>query len=219
MNYCRVDAGRLTRFWTFAGRKVPGFAFLGWLSGWAGNLPCSAAAATAGPDSLSLPRPLGDELPLSFWDQHRWLILVVSAAVLVGLAALALAMRRPRKLPAPEPPYAIARSALEALRARPVDGSTVSATSHAVKQYVMAVFALGEAELTSAELERALESSSNATPELRSAIAQFLRRCDEWKFAPLPPDAQFRPVETGLELIQRIENESRKPALSNPLPT
>jgi len=178
----------------------------------------SAGFALAGlPAEEAIPalRPPRPELRPSFLDQYGWLVVV---AVAVGCAAIA-GWARWRARPKPVvilPPDALARNSLEGLRARTEDVALAAEVSRILRRYVTAAFNLPPDELTPAELQRALKDS-RTSPDLVSAINAFLRRCDEWKFAPVPSCPLRGVIGGALELIDKTE-ASRKQTIQAPQP-
>ena len=172
-------------------------------------LPCTFALA-AGEEipPLKPPRP---ELGPSFWAQHGWIIPV---AVVVALGAIAfwITWRRRPKPVTLTPPEVLARSALEALRGRTEDETLVADVSRILRHYVIAAFSLPPDELTTTELQNALQIQSQASLELSGAIIDFLRRCDEWKFAPVSNPARLDAAARALELLDKIEAHRKQPA-------
>ena len=174
----------------------------------------SALCAAEGPTS-PLPRPLRTELHPSFWAQHGGMIML-AAILTVGVVGLCIwRLRRPKPIIV-IPPEALARSALESLRGRTEDGALVSDVSRIFRHYVISTFQLPPDELTTGELQKALQPPAHANAELVDGIIDFLRACDEWKFAPLRSGAGGTPapltVAGALELIGKIEAR-RKPPL------
>jgi hypothetical protein len=180
----------------------------------------SARAAEDLADSNSLPtlRPPRPELPPSFWEQYgAW---TIAGGILVTLAIVGLVLyaRRPRPV-AIEPPQVTARRALEVLRGRPEDGNLLSRVSQVLRHYVAAAFGLPSGEMTTAEFKSSIAGSEEIGPELTQRLGDFLRECDERKFAPspqlpppLPEKREAGAVPKALELIGLAEG--RKAALA-----
>ena len=85
------------------------------------------------------------------------------------------------------PPEVQARGDLESLRKLAEDGRVLSKVSQAVRRYFGAAFALPPGELTTAEFCRAMAANDQVGSELSTTTSDFLRRCDERKFAPDAP--------------------------------
>ena len=167
---------------------------------------CSAAFA-AEEDKLLPPH---DELQPSFWELHGWWIIAGAVLILAILALLIAWLRRPK----PEeitPPEILARRALEALRGRAEDAVLVVEVTRILRRYVLAAFGLAPDELTTSEIRRTLQHSAPVDPELATAITDFLRECDERKFAPAPPAPQPGVVDCALALLEKIEASRRQP--------
>ena len=176
-----------------------------------GYVLASASAVHARDEASSL-RPPRAELVPSFWEQHGWQILL---ALAVALGAILIWMKWFRR-PDPAiitPPDVIARSALELLRGRVEDAGLVAEVSRVLRRYVIASFCLPPEELTTSELEKALQTDAQATPELAAGIIAFLRRCDEAKFAPVPSASHLGAVASALELLERIETDRKGAAI------
>jgi hypothetical protein len=136
---------------------------------------------------LSSPHP---ELPPTFWEQYgAWIVL--AAVLVVGLAAVVGWLLLRAKPPVVLPVEVQARQELEALRQRGEDGKTLSQVSRVLRRYVAAAFRLPPEELTTAEFCRALADQERTGADLAAAVGEFLRRCDELKFAP-----SFAPVRS-----------------------
>ena len=76
---------------------------------------------------------------------------------------------------------------VEPLRRQPEGGAVLSRVSQTLRLYLTAAFGLPPEELTSTEFCRLLRENPGVGPELSAGIGEFLRRCDERKFAPLAP--------------------------------
>lgn len=156
-------------------------------------------------------RPPHGELDPTFWQQHGWQVLLAVAIFFVISVLFVLFLRRPRRV-AIEPPAIVARRALEKHRNRPETGALVAEVSRVLKRYVMAAFQFPPEELTTTEFRKALRSHADINPELAVATADFLRRCDQWKFAPAPPTPHLGAVGGALELVEKME-ASRAPVV------
>jgi hypothetical protein len=163
-----------------------------------------ACAATNNPDAIPALRPPRGEIPPGFWEKHGLLTVACSllGLALVGLAGWFLARRKPVAVPAPE---MLARQALEPLRRQREEGAVLSRVSHILRHYLIAAFGLPPEELTRSEFCRLLGGSQEVGPELAGAVAEFLRRCDERKFAPSAPQPPLGAAEQALSLIQAAE--------------
>jgi hypothetical protein len=165
----------------------------------------AASNSLAGNDTLRLRPPRG-EIPPGFWEQHK------IGVIALGVLALALAgviiwfVRRPRPTVKVTPEIS-ARHALEPLRQQMEDGALLSRVSQIVRRYATEAFELGSGELTTAEFCRAIGGKESIGPELAAALCDFLRRCDERKFAPAGrgPSVALGAVPKALELIALAE--------------
>ena len=153
-------------------------------------------------------RPPRPELHPSFWSRHGWLIVIAVLFVFAALAFWLSWLRRPKPRVV-TPPDVLARSVLQGLRDRGQDAALVAEVSRVFRQYIISAFNLPADELTSAEVEKTLQSQSKTSPEMVAAITDFLRHCDEWKFAPNPSAAQLGAVERALALLEKIETQRR----------
>jgi hypothetical protein len=192
-----------------------------WVSMVSALVAMSVHAAEDLAESNSLPalRPPRPELPASFWEQYgAWTIAGGVLATLV-VVALVLYVMRPKPVPI-EPPQIKAKRSLENLRGRPEDGSLLSRVSQVLRHYMAAAFSLPAEEMTTAEFKSTLAGREEIGPELAQRVGDFLRECDERKFAPLPrvppplPDkrAAAGAVSRALELVGLAEG--RKAALA-----
>ncbi len=159
---------------------------------WALNVECSMllllaffAQSVFSQTTNPLPplTPSYPEIPPTFWELHGMAILAGSVT-LIALAAVVLWKLLQPKPVIVLPPEIVAREALVQLQRRPEDGTLLSEISQILRRYVVAVFDLPAAELTTAELCAALAGCGKINAELAGAIAAFLRECDERKFAP-----------------------------------
>jgi hypothetical protein len=176
------------------------------------------AAVLAAPDSIPPLAPPRGEIAPTFWEQHGLWVVIGG----VGLAALGAGLiwllRRPKR-PVVVPPEVQARQTLEPLRQRPEDGVVLSQVSQVLRHYVAAAFALPEGELTTAEFCRALDGNEQLGAELSRAVGDFLRQCDQRKFAPAPlaapPAARTPPLRAVSQVLELIDAaEARRAAVA-----
>ena len=99
----------------------------------------------------------------------------------------------------------MARRALLSLRSRPEDAALVGEVSRIFRRYLTFAFALPPVELTTTELARELQSRAAGNPALAGSISDFLRRCDEWKFAPGARGTKLAAAPAAVELLEQIE--------------
>jgi hypothetical protein len=181
------------------------------VEGWVFLLFCSAAPAlfaqTNSETTNALPQlspPLG-ELPPTFLEeigasgQCAWHVGIFGAAliILVACGMWLLFRRKPRTIP----PEAQARQALETWRQHSEDGTCVSNISQIVRKYFIAAFELPSGELTTAQFCRAIASHGQIGSELSTAVADFLRECDERKFSLASQPAPLGALNRALKLV------------------
>ena len=160
----------------------------------------SATNSENGDEILKL-NPPHPELPPTFWEQYgAW-------ALLATIALLALASFVVWKWLRPKPPAVLpievqARQELAVLRQRSEDGQTLSQVSRVLRHYVVAAFELPSNELVTSEFLRVLAGHEKIGPELAAAVGEFLRRCDEHKFAPFRPPAPLGAAARAQELVE-----------------
>jgi hypothetical protein len=176
----------------------------------------SLAAATS-PDALPNLRPPKDELPPTFWEEYGLMALVAGVLSLLLLAAVVWLVTRPKPVPAARPETR-AREALEPLRGRPEDGVLLSRVSRILRRYLCAAFSLPPEQLTTTEFCDVLATHSRVGPELAAAVADFFKRCDKRKFAPLSPSPDLGAVEDALKLIASAEQQLARQAQPGPSP-
>jgi hypothetical protein len=128
-------------------------------------------------------------------------LLPTAILVVSGLAVLGWWWRRPR------PPVAVpieiqVRRALEGLRQQGEDGRTLSEVSRWLRRYFIVAFGLPAEEMTTAEFCRLVRGREELGAELAGALAEFLRRCDELKFAPTQSAAPFEVAARALQLVE-----------------
>jgi hypothetical protein len=71
-----------------------------------------------------------------------------------------------------------------------------------LRHYVVAAFELPSNELVTSEFLRVLAGHEKIGPELAAAVGEFLRRCDEHKFAPFRPPAPLGAAARAQELVE-----------------
>jgi hypothetical protein len=161
-------------------------------------------SALAADDKIPPLLPPHSELEPTFWAQHRWQFIGGGATILILMALGVWLLRRPKPVVV-EPPAVLARRALEPLRGRPEDGALVAEVSRIVRRYVLSALNFPADELTTTEFRALLLSRPQINPEMAESVGDFLRRCDQWKFAPEPPTPQLGAVAGALELVEKVE--------------
>jgi hypothetical protein len=165
-----------------------------------------AAGATNSPDLGPIPplRPPRSEIPPSFWEQHGLWIVAGSLGFLALIGGLVWRLSRPRaaRLMAPA---LLARQALEQLQQRPENGVVLSWVSQILRHYLNRAFGLPPEELTTAEFCDLIAKNEKIGPGLAADIDQFLRACDERKFAASLSENSLGASVQALKLIDRAE--------------
>jgi hypothetical protein len=180
------------------------------------SLPLVACAQTT--NDIPPLRPPHAEIPPTFWEEHTTSVSLLGFAVLALFGIAIWFLTRP-KPPVIVPPEVQARSGLESLRKLPEDGRVLSKVSQAVRRYFGAAFALPPGELTTAEFCRAIAENEQIGSEVSATTTDFLRRCDERKFAPDSPAEVMGAAEYALKLVELAETrreELRRAALAKP---
>jgi hypothetical protein len=164
----------------------------------------TAATNTLDPFSSSLLPPRG-EIPPTFWEQYgAWVIL--AAVFLVGAVAMVVWLATRPKPIVPVPWSVQAREQLEPLRHQAEDGIVLSRVSQILRQYVASAFGFPSGEATTSEFCRTLSGCEQIGPELSAEIGEFLKDCDQRKFAPGPPPlAPCDGVSRSLSIIEKAE--------------
>jgi hypothetical protein len=155
--------------------------------------------------------PPRGEIPPSFWEQHGLLVVLVGL-LLLGLVCAGIWWLMRPKAPVITPPAEQARQALEPLGRQPEDGAVLSRVSQVMRHYLAAAFGLPAGEQTTAEFSRVLVSHAAIGPALSVPVTNFLRQCDERKFAPGSAGAPLGAVAQALQLLEQAE--ARRRALS-----
>jgi len=180
--------------------RLVGLMFFGW------RTLSFAGATNATEDGLPKLRPPQGEMPPTFWEQYGLIVVAGGVLSVLLLAVVIWWLTRPKPAAAP-PPETLARQALEPLRGQPENGVLLSRVSRVLRRYLSAAFGLPPEQLTTTEFCDALASHAGAGPELAAAVTEFLRRCDERKFAPLPPAPALGAVETALKLTEMAQRQ------------
>jgi len=147
------------------------------------HLAFAASTNAAAPEPIPRLRPARGEIPPTFWEQYGAWVILASVVLLGVLGFIVWRMTRPKPAEI-VPPDAQARKALGPLRGKPEDGALLSQVSQVLRHYVGAAFGLPPGEMTTAEFCRAVAAHERLGNELSAALADFLRKCDERKFAP-----------------------------------
>jgi len=148
------------------------------------------------------------ELQQTFWELHGWQC-VLAAVVFLALVIIAIIWLRRTKPLILEPPADLARHALEQLRGQTEDGALVMNVSRILKGYILTMLKLPPKELTTTEFRRVLRALPQINPDLAALTGDFLRRCDQWKFAPERPTPKLGAVEGALALVEKIESSQQ----------
>ena len=163
------------------------------------------AAATNQPaDAIPPLRPPQGEIAPAFWEQYGVWVIIAGALLLGVIGGVVWWLRRP----APAvvvPPEAEARQALEPLRLQAEDGQLLSRVSQILRRYVSTAFGLPPGEMTTADFCRAIADQGRLGPDLSPALGDFLRKCDERKFAPAAPTAALGAVAQAGKFIEQAE--------------
>jgi hypothetical protein len=169
---------------------------------WAASLEPSA-------EKLVLNPPYA-EIPPSLWEQYgAWLI--AGAFLLLALTVVAIAWKLRPKPQVMVPIEVRTRQELELLRQRPEDGQTLSLISRSLKRYLTVAFELSREEMTTAEFSRALGDNGRIGRELAAQASEFLRRCDQLKFAPDPSQSESGWIDQAFTIFE--SGETRRAVL------
>ena len=168
-------------------------------------LPLAATLAMAAQEEKIPPlRQPKNELGLSFWQQYGWWVALGALVAVALIAFIVVLLLRPKPQPV-TPPQLAARRALEALRGRADDATLAVEVSHIFRVYLYFALNLPSEELTTTELSGALRSPQLGDADLANAASDFLKRCDEKKFAPPTNEPPVRFVDAACHLIDRLE--------------
>ncbi|MEY2427649.1 MAG: hypothetical protein QOJ40_534 [Verrucomicrobiota bacterium] len=165
---------------------------------------CSAATNTFDFEAIPPLRPPRAEIPPTFWEQHGLWVVIGSIALLAVICGAVWLSRRPSP-PMTAPPAVRARQALEQLQRRPEDGIVLSWVSQILRHYLTDAFDLAPEELTMTEFCDLIAKNEKIGSELSAEVAQFLRVCDERKFAASASKPTLGAAAQALELIEHAE--------------
>ena len=175
------------------------------------NLSSSGSGHSGSSDEIPNLRPPLPEIEPTFWEQHRFVI-GASATFVVMLGTLCVWYLVRPKPPTVIPPVAQARVALDNLIGQPEHGAVLSRVSYVVRHYFATAFNLPPVELTTTEFCQSISEAAPIDPELATAVGNFLRQCDQRKFAPLPAQPPLGAVSQASHFIDQAE--SRREALA-----
>jgi hypothetical protein len=176
-----------------------------------------APAIALADDDLPPLQPPHGELPLTFWEQHGWAVIIAALAALALLVVLILWLRRPRAAVV-IPQDVLARRALEALRGQEENGVLLMKVSGILRSYVIFACGLSPREMTTAEISRVVAVRPRFSPDLAAEITGFFHQCDERKFAPGLPASDLGAVNGALALLEKIEQRRRQMTSRTPPP-
>jgi hypothetical protein len=152
-------------------------------------------------DRLAPEDPPGSPPEMSWWP---WL----ACTVLLAVVAVAVwRLRRRRTEPAPLSALDTALAELARIEAQQLIeageiGQFHVLAAEAVRGFLERQYELPATRRTTPEFLDALRDDPRLTEEIRSALAEFLRRCDLAKFAGVCPDAEA--CRSTLDLARRI---------------
>ncbi len=168
-------------------------------------LPFAALAqGTNAEEQIPPLRPPKPELPPGWWEQNGFWVLAAVVVLLTLSAAIGLICLRLKKTVVAEPARR-AHQELEPLVGKPEDGLVLTRASQAVKGYYQSAFSLAQGELTTTEFCNVVNADTHIGRELGSALQDFLRRCDQRKFAPVTPPEPLNAARTALNLVDTGE--------------
>ena len=175
----------------------------------------SALSLAAQTNSNMLPplAPAYGVMRPTFWEQYGTEITIGAIVFLViatGLVWIALLPASPAKA---LPPEAKARNALAKLSLEPETGAVLSEISQVLRHYVIEALGIPEGEWTTSEFAAALANNEKAELNMTLKISNFLRECDQRKFAPANAGASLGAAKRALEIVSEMEKQRAKPAV------
>jgi hypothetical protein len=81
----------------------------------------------------------------------------------------------------------------------------LSRVSQTLRRYVMATFGLAPGELTTTEFCEIISANPSVGSQLSSEIGEFLRSCDQRKFAAVKDPSSLNAVSTALRFVEETE--------------
>jgi hypothetical protein len=159
----------------------------------------------AAEDEIPQLAPPLPEIPPSFWEQFSWTLWIAVPLLLAAIGSIVFLVLRPGKPPMLLAPAAQARALLAPLHSQPEDGTVLSRVSKILQHYLINAFWLNPTEATTTEFCNRLNTCEKIGPELATAIGDFLRRCDERKFAPDSGESPLGASSRALELVDLSE--------------
>jgi hypothetical protein len=167
-------------------------------------LPLKISAASNSAEEIPALQPPRGEIPPGFWEQYGiWVTLGV--VVVLGLVGFTIWWFSRPKVIVPLPPAEQARRTLQPLVSQAEDGVVLSQVSQTLRRYVIAAFSMPPGEVTTTEFCRAMEDNLEVGPQLTSQLGEFLRSCDQRKFAPSVPPQSSGAVARAFEFIEKVE--------------
>jgi hypothetical protein len=144
--------------------------------------------------------------------------LVFNAALVVALLALVIGrivqLRRPRIVPPPEPPIAIARRELATV----TDDAPLAACTQIVRRYTLAAFDLGPEGRTSEEVCAQFAEHPAADEDSLGALRDFLTGSDLARFAPITAEMNAQECIGKTTAILAMLEARRAASQPPPLP-
>jgi hypothetical protein len=150
-------------------------------------------------------QPIEQLLPPTFWEQHRYTILLGSWLTVVIAVALVWWLRHARPV-VKLPPAEIARIGLQKLESGPDNGYLAGVVLKALREYLCAAISiLPRGELTVDEIIPQLQKEKTLPPELKEEIATLLRQCEQRQFFSGRLETPGKLATRTLDLIGKIE--------------
>jgi hypothetical protein len=175
-----------------------------WAMGYGSFLLAALPATAAEEDIPPLAPPLPEILP-SAWERFGWALWIVVPFLLLLVTFILWLVLRPGKPPVLPAPAAQARNVLKALQAQPESGDVLSQISQTLRRYLIHTFWLPPKESTTRDFCQLLSAHERIGPVLAEGLGEFLRACDERKFAPATSSPPLGAAGRALELIEVLE--------------
>lgn len=164
-----------------------------------------AATNLISADEIPPLAPPRAEIAPGFWEQYSTWVILGALLLLLLAGALVWVLLRPKPPPVMTPPALEAQQQLKSLSAQVESGEVLSHVSRILRHYFSLTFGLPPAERTTTEFSRALATLPQVGSDLSGSVNDFLRQCDERKFAPSPPQPPMGAIATASNLIERAE--------------